>query len=135
MPEKSTGSWGTHASCPRTLEALSDDRGTPSQVTSPPLGGRKPSSTEKRVVLPAPEAPTSATRAPAGTVRSTPFRASRPSAYVARTPFNSRARESGRASSPTSGGTGASASVNSRSAAARPVSTCDSVPLSDFTGW
>ena len=52
----------------------------PPRVTRPALGSRNRSSTMARVVFPAPLGPTTATRRPAGTVRSIPLSTSGPAA-------------------------------------------------------
>ena len=52
--------------------------GTPPTVTVPGAGRSMPASSLPRVDLPAPEGPTTASRSPGRTVRSTPCRTSRP---------------------------------------------------------
>ena len=60
------------------LRRASDRRSTPSTSTRPEVGGTNPSSTASSVLFPDPLGPTTASRAPAGTVKSTSDNAGTP---------------------------------------------------------
>lgn len=90
--KKSDASWGTTARAPRRAGRGTRATSRPSRVMVPPLPASVASSTcrdraARRVDLPAPDGPTSATCVPAATVRDTPSKAGGSSGRYRRVTF------------------------------------------------
>ncbi len=119
-PRKTWCSCVTSTTCRRSRSGSSDATGTPPTVTLPAAGASTPASSRLSVVLPAPDGPTTASRSPGVTVRSTPRSTSPPPSYAYRTPVTSIR---------SSAGSGASPRPAARGARARPSTRANDAPL------